>query len=236
MMIQFYEIRIAGHLDAHWADWFDGMVITLEEDGITLLSGPVADQPALYGLLRKVRDLGLPLISVNQITVTLNQQIQNIKRSNTKMNTNGKGATKMDAYSMSAEMEYIKFNLKLKLVALWTSLMFLVIYLDYFHLYMPGKLEEVQSGKMFVYDITQVSLLAGLATITIPALMISLSAALSDKANRWTNIIVAAVYIPFVLFNLAGEAWVHMVFGAAIQVVLLLIIIRYAWKWPKQEG
>ena len=114
--------------------------------------------------------------------------------------------------------------------------MFLVIYLDYFHLYMPGKLEEVQSGKMFVYDITQISLLAGLATITIPALMISLSAALSDKANRWTNIIVAAVYIPFVLFNLAGEAWVHMVFGAAIQVVLLLIIIRYAWKWPKQEG
>jgi len=56
-MTHFYEIRIAGHLDAHWADWFDGMSITLEEDGATLLSGPVPDQPALYGLLRKVRDL-----------------------------------------------------------------------------------------------------------------------------------------------------------------------------------
>ena len=130
----------------------------------------------------------------------------------------------------------IKLNVKLKLVALWTSLMFLVIYLDYFHLYMPGKLEEVQLGKMFVYDITQVSLLAGLATITIPALMISLSAALSEKANRWTNIIVAVIYIPFVLFNLAGEAWAHMIFGAAVQVALLLLIIRYAWKWTKQEG
>ena len=130
----------------------------------------------------------------------------------------------------------IKLNVKLKLVALWTSLMFLVIYLDYFHLYMPGKLEEVQSGKMFVYDITQVSLLAGLATITIPALMISLSAALSEKANRWTNIIVAVIYIPFVLFNLAGEAWAHMIFGAAIQVALLLLIVRYAWKWTKQEN
>ena len=74
-MTHFYEIRIAGHLDAHWADWFDGMSITLEEDGATLLSGPVPDQPALYGLLRKVRDLGLPLVSVNQITVTLSQQI-----------------------------------------------------------------------------------------------------------------------------------------------------------------
>jgi hypothetical protein len=86
-MTHFYEIRIAGHLDAHWADWFDGMSITLEEDGATLLSGPVPDQPALYGLLRKVRDLGLPLVSVNQITVTLSQQILNKKRSNTKMNT-----------------------------------------------------------------------------------------------------------------------------------------------------
>jgi hypothetical protein len=55
------------------------MSITLEEDGATLLSGPVPDQPALYGLLRKVRDLGLPLVSVNQITVTLSQQILNKK-------------------------------------------------------------------------------------------------------------------------------------------------------------
>ena len=127
-------------------------------------------------------------------------------------------------------LEDIRLNVKLKLVALWASLMFFVIYLDYFHLYMPGKIEEILAGKMFVFDITQVSLLAGLATITIPALMISLSAALPAKANRWTNIIVAVVYIPFVLFNLAGEAWVHMVFGAVVQVVLLLLIIRYAWK------
>ena len=236
-MAHFYEIRIAGHLDAHWADWFDGMSITLEEDGTTLLSGPVPDQPALFGLLRKVRDLGLPLVSVNQIAVTLSQQILNTKRSNTKMNTNSKGATKMDTNSITAEMEYIKkVSLKLKLVALWTSLMFLVIYLDYFHLYMPGKIEEILAGKMFVFDITQVALLAGLASITIPALMISLSAALPDKANRWTNIIVAMIYIPFILFNLAGEAWVHMVFGAAVQVVLLLLIIRYAWKWTTQES
>lgn len=80
MMTQLYEIRIAGHLDAHWADWFDGWTMTSEEDGTTLLSGPVPDQPALYGLLRKVRDLGLPLVSVNQITVTLSQQILNKKK------------------------------------------------------------------------------------------------------------------------------------------------------------
>lgn len=59
-----YEIRIAGHLSPHWMDWFDGLTITLEDDGNTLLSGPVADQAALHGLLKKVRDLGMPLVSV----------------------------------------------------------------------------------------------------------------------------------------------------------------------------
>ena len=61
-----YQLRIKGHLGPKWADWFGGMAITLEEGGETLLTCPVADQAALYGLLRKVRDLGLPLISVTR--------------------------------------------------------------------------------------------------------------------------------------------------------------------------
>jgi hypothetical protein len=59
-----YRIRIQGQLDKQWTDWFDEMTITLEEDGNTLLSGPVVDQAALHGLLKKIRDLGLTLISV----------------------------------------------------------------------------------------------------------------------------------------------------------------------------
>jgi len=62
-----YQIRIRGHLDSQWTDWFDGFSITLEENGDTLLSGSVTDQAALYGLLRKVRDLGMPLVSVVQV-------------------------------------------------------------------------------------------------------------------------------------------------------------------------
>ena len=61
-----YQIRIKGHLGAQWTDWFGGLTITLEEGGESLLTCPVADQAALYGLLRKVRDLGLPLISVTR--------------------------------------------------------------------------------------------------------------------------------------------------------------------------
>jgi hypothetical protein len=64
---QLYEIRLKGHLDDRWTDWFEGLTITLEEDGDTLLTGPVVDQAALHGLLKKVRDLGLPLLSVNPV-------------------------------------------------------------------------------------------------------------------------------------------------------------------------
>jgi hypothetical protein len=59
-----YEIRVQGHLDQRWSTWFDGMELDLADDGSTLIRGPVADQSALHGLIQKVRDLGLPLISV----------------------------------------------------------------------------------------------------------------------------------------------------------------------------
>jgi len=59
-----YQIRIKGHLDSGWTDWFEGLTITLEENGETLLTGPVVDQAALHGLLKKVRDVGMPLLSV----------------------------------------------------------------------------------------------------------------------------------------------------------------------------
>lgn len=62
-----YEIRIKGHLSPEWADWFEGLAITLEANGETRLTGPVVDQAALHGLLKKVRDLGLPLLTVNAV-------------------------------------------------------------------------------------------------------------------------------------------------------------------------
>jgi hypothetical protein len=62
-----YEIRLKGHLHSRWTAWFDGLAIAHGRDGTTIIHGPVADQAALYGLLQKARDLGLPLISVNHV-------------------------------------------------------------------------------------------------------------------------------------------------------------------------
>jgi hypothetical protein len=62
-----YQIRVEGHLSSRWTDWFEGLTVTPEESGHTLIAGPVADQAALHGILKKVRDLGTPLVSVNRI-------------------------------------------------------------------------------------------------------------------------------------------------------------------------
>ncbi len=140
-----------------------------------------------------------------------------------------------NGFHMSAsktQLQDHKVNLKLKLASLWASFMFLYIYVDHFALFMPEKLADILKGKVFVFDITQGFIFMALALATIPILMIFLSVALPAKANRITNISVATVHIPYMLFNLAGEAWLHMYFAATVEVLLLCLIIRYAWKWP----
>jgi hypothetical protein len=130
-------------------------------------------------------------------------------------------------------LEDYQINVKLKLAGLWTSFMFLYVYVDIFGFYKPGTIEGILAGKVFTFDITPTWALVALVFVSIPGLMIFLSLALPAKVNRWTNIVVAILYIPFTLFNLVGESWVHMYYGATVEVVLLALVLWYAWKWPR---
>jgi hypothetical protein len=77
-----YQIRIKGHLGHQWIDWFEGLTISLEEDGETLLTGPVVDQAALHGLLKKIRDLGMPLVSANWVQFNVTHPNRSKRRKN----------------------------------------------------------------------------------------------------------------------------------------------------------
>ena len=126
-----------------------------------------------------------------------------------------------------------------KLAAAWTSFMFLYIYVDYYHLYKSGILDDIQAGIVFEFDISPMLLTGFLALIAIPALMVVLSMALPARVNRTTNLIVASLYIPVSVFNAAGESldWASFyALSIGIEVLLLVFILRTAGTWPRKPA
>jgi hypothetical protein len=123
-----------------------------------------------------------------------------------------------------------------KLAAAWTSFMFLYIYVDYYHLYKPGAVDDILSGVVFEFDISPALMTAFLALIAIPALMVMLSMTLPARMNRATNLVVASLYIPVTVFNAVGESWNWASFYAlsiGLELLLLAFILRSAWAWPR---
>ncbi len=124
-----------------------------------------------------------------------------------------------------------------KLAAAWTSFMFLYIYVDYFHLYKPGAIDDIRAGVVFEFDINQPLLTVFLTLVAIPALMILLSTTLPARANRVTNLVVASLYIPYSAFNAVGESWIYFYgLGVVLEVIVLAVILRVAWTWPRRTA
>lgn len=123
---------------------------------------------------------------------------------------------------------------RLRLAAAWTSLMFLYIYVDYFHLFKSGAIDDLRSGVVFEFEISQGLLTGFLVLVGIPAVMILLSVALPATVSRVTNLIVAGLYLPVTVFNAVGESWL-LFYGLSIgvEVLLLAYILRAAWTWPR---
>ncbi len=122
---------------------------------------------------------------------------------------------------------------RVKLAAAWTSFMFLYAYVDILGFYTPGTVEEILDGKVFEFDLSQTFSIAALTLVSIPIFMVVLSVTLPARANRITNLIVAAVYIPVTVFNVAGGFYLYYYgLGVVLELILLALIVRYAWTWP----
>jgi hypothetical protein len=121
-----------------------------------------------------------------------------------------------------------------KLAAAWTSFMFFYIYVDYLHLYKPGAIDDILAGVVFEFDISQTFVVIALMLVGIPILMILLSMTLPARANRTLNLVVASLYIPVSVFNVAGGSWMYFYgLGVVLEVIILAVILRSAWSWPR---
>jgi hypothetical protein len=137
----------------------------------------------------------------------------------------------MTSINTTTEGEDLRINVRIKLSALWVAMMLLYIYADILSLFRPGQIEEMIAGKMGPFPVTQGSLFVASTLMIIPAVMVFLSLALQPKVNRWANIIFGMLYTFVNISNLLGETWAYYIFFGIVEIVLTLLIVRYAWKW-----
>jgi hypothetical protein len=209
-----YQIRIKGHLDSQWTDWFEGMTITLEDNGDTVLTGNVIDQAALHGLLKQVRDLGMPLVSVNP--VPSNKTNPDRSKKGEPLNMPNKPISEIPA----------------KLSTLWIVVMFCIAYADIIGFIEPGTLEKIIHGNA-EFELTPVVILVISLLQAIPITMIFVSRWLRRDANRWLNIFASGLTL---LYVIGGGNWSSASYGVfvSLEVAAMLAIIWFSWNWHSQ--
>ena len=211
-----YQIRLKGHLSSQWADWFEGLTITMEEDGNTLLTGPLVDQSALHGLLKKVRDLGMPLVSVSQ--VQLNETHPYRSNKEIKMNT-----TEGSPHGTTKSIAGIDPRVKLSL--LWIFVIVNIAYADILSLMDPA---SIIRGIMAGNPLPAGGLLAGAIVMETSFAMVILPWLLNYKVNRWATIIIGVFMIWQIVI---GGHGLYYLFFTSVEVASILLIIWFTWKW-----
>lgn len=123
---------------------------------------------------------------------------------------------------------------RVKLAAAWTSFVLLYAYVDILGFYTPGVVKDILDGKVYAFDLSQTFSASALALVGIPIFMVVLSVTLPAGVNRITNLVVAALYVPFTVFNLAGGSYLYFYgLGVVLELIVLTLIVRYAWSWPR---
>src|SRR5829696_324379 len=136
----------------------------------------------------------------------------------------------------SRMLEDGRVGVRLKISALWIALLFLFAYGDVFGFFAPGQIEEVMRGEISGIEITQVFLFGVSVYIAIASVMVYLSLVLSPGVSRWTNMVLAILYIVSIVASAIGEPSAYFLFLSAVESVLLLLVVWYAWRWPRLEA
>ena len=138
---------------------------------------------------------------------------------------------------MSATTHYQDYwiNPRIKIAALWTSMLFIFVYVDLFSLFRADVRSDIEAGKMFAFTIGQGFLLGATIYVLIPSLMMFLSLVLSARVTRMANIVAAAFYAVTVAGGAIGE-WSYYILGSLTEVALLAGVVYYAWTWPRAAG
>ena len=136
-----------------------------------------------------------------------------------------------------SSLQDFQINVKIKLAALWTAVMFCYIYGDYFNLYPPGQVEDFLKGKTMLDN--PVKLFAASILMTIPSVMIFLSVALKPALNKWLNITFGFIFtaiMALIAVTSRGEWSLFYIYLALVEIVITSMVVWHAWRWPKQES
>src|SRR4249919_3690827 len=132
-----------------------------------------------------------------------------------------------------AKFEPATVNVRMKVSALWTSMLFVFAYVDLFSLYRPDFRADLEAGEVGGFTVNQTFLLGTSAYVVIPSLMVFSTLVLQPQLNRVANIALGIVYIVTIVVGAVGE-WSYYILGSVVEVAMLAAIVYYAWTWPKQ--
>ena len=130
------------------------------------------------------------------------------------------------------ELEPLNVNVRIKISALWTSMLFVFAYVDLFSLYRPDFRADLKRGEASGFTINQLYLLGTTVYVVIPSLMVFVALVVRPRVNRIANIALGIVYALTIIAGAIGE-WGYYIFGGAIEIALLAAVLYYAWTWPK---
>lgn len=133
-------------------------------------------------------------------------------------------------------LQELKINTRIVIAFLWTAMLFIFAYVDIFGFFRADVLQDALAGKVFVFDANQTFFLLTTLYITIPSLMVFFTLVLKASISKWANIIIPVLYIITIAGAMVDETWLYFLLGSALEIVLLITIIMYAWKWPRVDS